>query len=284
MKKLIFLLGICTLLFSNAIFSQNARSYNTTYLEFTTNMRDPNVVNFSGFFLKIDDNRWIVKVNNPSYSAAPSILQYESSRNNILRLKLDRYTTFEINFDYNRIYSNSSIFNNAAFYNPIVGPKLPSENTDARIIARHSNKYLGVQENNFNSGAPVYQSSASHSSNQDFKFKITPDGYYNILIDQQRNYQMALDVTGGSSADGTRIIQYYYDINNNNQKFLLIPVDRDYFKIMTFNGKVLDIFGGITSTGDGIILHQWHYHGGHNQHFQISQYSFSSNSFREGRQ
>ncbi len=281
MKKVLALILFCTISFIQSINSQNLYAYDVTYMEFTTNMSVG--VNFSGIILKISESPdvWIIKAYDDNYSGLPLKLKRKDARGKILTL-IDEsgYLTLQLNLESYKInMSYNGIYNNASITRAVAGPGLPRENDNAQIIAQHSDKFLTVQENNFNNGVQLFQSTQNYVSNQNFKFKLTDDGYYNILIGQKYGNQKAIDLSGGGTYDGTPIQQWDY-VNNENQKFLLVPVDREYFKIVTFNGKVLDIFGGEMSTADGIPLHQWTYWGGKNQHFRIQQYYNDGSSFR----
>ena len=82
-----------------------------------------------------------------------------------------------------------------------------------------------------------------------------------------RNSGKALDVSGGSIADGANIIQYTYG-GANNQKWQFVDAGGGYYKIKSVkSGKVMDISGG--STADGAKDIQWTDTGATNQQWQI---------------
>jgi Ricin-type beta-trefoil lectin domain-like len=77
----------------------------------------------------------------------------------------------------------------------------------------------------------------------------------------------AMDVFGGSTANGATLIQWPYH-GGQNQMFRPDPVGGGYFRLVALNsGKVADVAGGSTANGAPII--QWDWHGGNNQLFRI---------------
>lgn len=85
------------------------------------------------------------------------------------------------------------------------------------------------------------------------------------------NSQMALNVSGGSSANSASIEQYGYD-GWNSQKWQLVEVESGYYKIVNKNsGLVLDISGRSSASGASCI--QYTYNGGWNQQWQLQETS-----------
>jgi endoglucanase len=90
--------------------------------------------------------------------------------------------------------------------------------------------------------------------------------YYKII---NRNSGKALDVNGGSTADGAAVVQWPYT-GGYNQQWELINVGRNNYELINRNsGKPLEISGW--STADGALAQQWTYTGlsGYNQQWQM---------------
>ncbi|MGB1242758.1 MAG: RICIN domain-containing protein, partial [Chitinophagales bacterium] len=91
-------------------------------------------------------------------------------------------------------------------------------------------------------------------------------------IDVNANYfiipvynNKALDITGGSTENGVKLIQWDKH-NGKNQQFRLESKGSGYYMIVNVNsGKALDVPGA--SYNDGVQLVQWDKHGGENQQF-----------------
>jgi hypothetical protein len=85
-----------------------------------------------------------------------------------------------------------------------------------------------------------------------------------------KHSEKCLDATWGTG-DGTTIIQWSYH-GQNNQKWKIIPVDKDFFFILSQNSKkCIDVAGH--ETRDGAIIHQWFFHGEDNQLWKFVQAS-----------
>jgi len=96
--------------------------------------------------------------------------------------------------------------------------------------------------------------------------QINPAVLYNITA---KHSHKCLDVTGGATGNGVRVIQW--ECNGGvNQKWKFTPVADGYYKIEAANsGKALDVFGGLVSLGNGVIVEQWDYNGGANQMWKL---------------
>ena len=70
------------------------------------------------------------------------------------------------------------------------------------------------------------------------------------------NSNLALDLPGNSSANGTKL-QIYTSNNSAAQKFTFSPVENNYYVIKNQTGKVLDLPGGDTYNGNPIQLHNY---------------------------
>jgi arabinogalactan endo-1,4-beta-galactosidase len=96
--------------------------------------------------------------------------------------------------------------------------------------------------------------------------QIFPDEYATYKI-VNRNSGKALNIAGGSSADGAVVEQYGYD-GWSSQKFRIQDAGGGYYKIINVNSdKALDIDS--LSTTDGAACIQWTYGSGWNQQWSI---------------
>jgi hypothetical protein len=199
-------------------------------------------------------------------------------------LRLDRYDIM-INLQSMQIQwkgNNEQGFEKVAgvITSAIAGPDLPSDGLEYRIIARHSNKAISLPEYSRNDGVTIYQS-GSMQEFQRFKFFRNPANAYVSIV--RADMWKALSVSGNLSNDGTTIQQIDFDGNSDAQKFFLIPVDGEYFRIVTIQGKVLDVNGGAAATADNTPITLWTWHGGGNQQFKLEEISgYGGASFRRG--
>jgi hypothetical protein len=89
--------------------------------------------------------------------------------------------------------------------------------------------------------------------------------YYRFL---NVNSGQALDVNGGSTANGAGIIQWPQN-GGNNQQWVIAANGGGYYKITNRNsGQSLDVNMSSTANGAGII--QWPWNGGNNQQWQLT--------------
>ncbi|WP_345328668.1 RICIN domain-containing protein [Mucilaginibacter defluvii] len=88
--------------------------------------------------------------------------------------------------------------------------------------------------------------------------------YYRI---NNRNSGKALDVNGGSTANGANIIQWPWN-GGNNQQWQVIDNGGGYYRIINRNsGKALEVNGGSTTNGAGITQSTWS--GANSQQWQV---------------
>ncbi|MDB5149665.1 MAG: hypothetical protein JWQ57_3685 [Mucilaginibacter sp.] len=89
--------------------------------------------------------------------------------------------------------------------------------------------------------------------------------YYRLL---NVNSGQALDVNGGSTANGAGIIQWPQN-GGNNQQWVIAANGGGYYKVTNRNnGQSLDVNMSSTANGAGII--QWPWNGGNNQQWQLT--------------
>lgn len=77
----------------------------------------------------------------------------------------------------------------------------------------------------------------------------------------------AMDIQGGSTGNGARLLQWSFH-GGQNQQFFPDPVGGGYYRLVALHSqKVLDVYGA--SAADGAEVIQWPWHGGDNQRFRI---------------
>ncbi|MCB0187175.1 MAG: RICIN domain-containing protein, partial [Caldilineaceae bacterium] len=77
---------------------------------------------------------------------------------------------------------------------------------------------------------------------------------------------LCVDVNGGSTSNGARIIQWSCH-TGNNQKWRVETVGTHYRLTAVHSNKVIDVYGGSTRAGAKLI--QWSWHSGTNQQWTI---------------
>jgi len=131
-----------------------------------------------------------------------------------------------------------------------------------------------IQQLSGNSASPtVTTTNASGLSRLKYAWGVGAGGtdtfysgaYYRLL---NLNSGQALDVNGGSTANGAGIIQWPQN-GGNNQQWQITDNGGGYYKITNRNsGQALDVNMGSTANGAGII--QWPWNGGNNQQWQLT--------------
>ncbi|MGW1607375.1 RICIN domain-containing protein, partial [Streptomyces eurythermus] len=83
-----------------------------------------------------------------------------------------------------------------------------------------------------------------------------------------RNSGKALDVSGASTADGTRVGQWTRN-DGTNQQWRFVDSGGGFYRLQArHSDKVLDVAGA--STADGAAIQQWTDHNGANQQFRLA--------------
>jgi hypothetical protein len=151
----------------------------------------------------------------------------------------------------------------------------PSDEVDSNITsggvytlqAVHSGLCVDVTGSSTSSGANIEQWDCSGRSNQQFRFRDTGGGVYEIAPQNSPNTQ-CVDVFGGSLLSGGNIDQWSCN-GHTSQRFRLAQPTAGKFEIIAVNsGKCLDVTGA--STARGANIEQWTCSGHTNQLFTLA--------------
>ncbi|GGU84664.1 alpha-N-arabinofuranosidase [Lentzea flava] len=94
---------------------------------------------------------------------------------------------------------------------------------------------------------------------------VDTSAWYVLL---NRGSGKALDVSGASTTDGAKLVQWSRS-NANNQQFQFVDAGSGYYKLrVRHSGKLADVQGA--STADGAAIVQWADNGGANQQFRLA--------------
>jgi hypothetical protein len=107
--------------------------------------------------------------------------------------------------------------------------------------------------------------------NQQWQFRATDSGYYNVLNRTSAAQNEVWDVTGGASAtgDGVKIQTWAYG-GGTNQQWQPVSVGGGFYKLVARNsGKCLDV--PAASTANGVQLQQYTCNGTTAQAFKLVQ-------------
>ncbi|WP_051393698.1 RICIN domain-containing protein [Glycomyces arizonensis] len=133
-----------------------------------------------------------------------------------------------------------------------------------QIVSRHSGKVLDVDQGSTDNGAAIVQWTDNDSTNQQFRFLDSGDGYYRI---QARHSGKVIDVYEASTDNGADLVQWT-DNGGANQQFQVVDTDSGYVKLINRNsGKALDVWE--RSTADGARVSQYDDTGGDNQQWRL---------------
>jgi hypothetical protein len=133
-----------------------------------------------------------------------------------------------------------------------------------KLLARHSGKLAGIQNNSTADGANVEQQTDSGNNAQKWVITDLGTGYYKII---NVNSSKSLDISGASTADGAQAIQWTYG-GGNNQQWAVIDLGNGYFNIKArHSSKLLEVLD--SSTLDGTKIQQYTGDGDTNQQWQL---------------
>lgn len=124
---------------------------------------------------------------------------------------------------------------------PGAGIVPPSSAT--RLKIKHSNKCMDASGT---TNSSIIQQWACHNgSNQKFKFESRGNGWY-ALVDQRS--RRCVDLSAGSSANGTNIQLWDCSNANTNQHFKIVDKSNGWFNLVTRNAnKCIDVSGNTTA-------------------------------------
>ena len=139
------------------------------------------------------------------------------------------------------------------------------------ITSKNSGKALDVPTGATHNGNAVIQYSVNRGPNQRWYFYRSPEGYVFIISALADGRSVALDVTSGNMALGTKMEIWQYN-GGRNQAFRLmqaaaIPGGKRTITSSFANGSSLDVPAG-SMTRD-TRLQMWPYNGGPNQGFEF---------------
>ena len=137
------------------------------------------------------------------------------------------------------------------------------ETGETGAVSRPSPQEIGAEiqrltptTNNFDIGAGANHSVVALAS-----------GVYKLCKIISIHSGKALDISGGSTQDGAKLLQWQYT-GAENQQWRLVPVSPDsYIIVSAKSSKALDVPGH--STSNGTQIEQWTYNGGANQHWRL---------------
>lgn len=139
------------------------------------------------------------------------------------------------------------------------------------IRSKNSNLAMDVFNGGRDNGTNIIQWPAHGGLNQQWRFQRTVDGYYTLT--SVLNPQYSIDVYGGGTTIGNRVIQYTSLPHQINQKWKLVKNSDGSMSFMSQlaessgTGYLLDVYGGGTTAGVNVI--QWQGHYGNNQRWYL---------------
>jgi hypothetical protein len=133
-----------------------------------------------------------------------------------------------------------------------------------KLVARHSGKVAGIQNNSTANGGLMEQQTDSGNNAQKWIITDLGNGYYKII---NLNSSKSVDIGGASTAEGVQATQWTYN-GGNNQQWTMLDLGNGYWKIIArHSSKLLEVSG--SSTLDGASIQQKTDAGGTNQEWQL---------------
>jgi hexosaminidase len=147
-------------------------------------------------------------------------------------------------------------------------------NTSAwyQVVNQNSNSCVDDSAGGTANGTIVQQwACGAGNNNQQWQFRATDSGYYNVLNRNAAAQNEVWDVTGGASAtgDGVKIQTWAYG-GGTNQQWQPVSLGNGFYKMVARNsGKCLDV--PAASTANGVQLQQYTCNGTTAQAFKLVQ-------------
>lgn len=119
-----------------------------------------------------------------------------------------------------------------------------------------SGKVVSVANSSMANQAKVNVATNQKSSSQRFEIRSAGNGYYYLIAEHSGK---ALDVRGGSSADGTAVQQYALNTSAAAQKWAFISAGNGNYYIQSALGTMMEIKGSAVQTGkpDKSMAQKW---------------------------
>lgn len=119
-----------------------------------------------------------------------------------------------------------------------------------------SGKVVSVANSSMANQAKVNVATNQKSSSQRFEIRSAGNGYYYLIAEHSGK---ALDVKGGSSADGTPVQQYTLNTSVAAQKWAFISAGNGNYYIQSALGTMMEINGSAVQTGksDKSMAQKW---------------------------
>ncbi|MFC0541466.1 RICIN domain-containing protein [Kutzneria chonburiensis] len=136
------------------------------------------------------------------------------------------------------------------------------------VTAQVSSKCLDAANRGTADGTALQQWSCTAATNQQWQFRSTGDGYYQVVNRNAAN--LAWDVSGGAGATGDGVtVQLWSYVGGSNQQWQAVDNGNGSYRFVARNStKCLDVRD--QSTSDGGLLQQWTCSGGPAQSFQLT--------------
>lgn len=171
----------------------------------------------------------------------------------------DARQTNIIQYDCNRGFNQEFMFLSPGFFAAAHGPFVTLE-------AVHSGKLVDVSDLSRTEGAAIHQWTNLGASNQRWEYlEVARDAY----VVRSMNSDLCMAPENGSNADGAKIRQYRCS-GALAQRWRNEFTGGDVFSVTHLaSGKVLDVTGGPSFTGDGTPLQLYGNGGATNQQFRV---------------
>jgi uncharacterized protein (TIGR03437 family) len=140
---------------------------------------------------------------------------------------------------------------------------VPVETGYFQIVSAYDGKALDVTGNSGAIGTPIQQWDVTGGDNQKWTF-----GTYQAYVIQNVLTAGVVDLPSGTATDGTPIQQWQSN-GSPNQQWFVVPVDGQYFNILSaVTGKSLDVTGA--SNIAGALIQEYQALGGANQQWALN--------------
>ena len=138
-------------------------------------------------------------------------------------------------------------------------PTSPAANTWYQVINPNSGKCLDAQNVGTADGTVLQQWSCGTAQHQQWQFRPTSDGYYEVVPRHAQTLAWDVDIDAPNSSNGTADgapVQLWSYGGGANQQWQAVPLgDGTYHFVVKSSGKCLDVRD--VSKADGGVLQQW---------------------------
>lgn len=165
----------------------------------------------------------------------------------------------DLNTDHLRLFVSTPLFKGPGRYEflcanrrivTVVLDRKPATDVYFQLLAKHSNKGLGVVDASTSAAAKIVQLPAGTAAHTVWRQDPVSNGHVQIVA---RHSNQALNVPGGSQDDGVQIVQWPAESNENDDWMMKAQANNYYQIVSRRSGKCLAVANASQDDGAAIV-------------------------------